>query len=128
MELGTSTWLFFAGVAAMAIYFPLFIRTMKTLSLEDQKKYSSGAKSLGSVLGVLPVVAFFFIDNLYVKGMLAFLVLLTLALQTHSHHKHLIERGFSAAFVRQLARVSLVAACGVALMLASAVAQGFTNA
>lgn len=120
-----STWLFIAGVAAFAVYFPAFIRTIKTLSPEDQKKYSTGPKSLSAVL---PVAMVFCVDNPYVNGGLAVMALLMLIWRSHLHHKQLIESGFSVKFVRQLAKVSVLAACSLVFIFTSVVMRGFTNA
>ncbi len=121
MNLPTSSLLFYAGLAALALYFPLFFRTMARLPSEARELCVRQGSAWRSVPGSLTLLAVFMVDETAWRAGLAVLALLMLVWEMRSRAQRLRRAGLLAPLQARLQRIDAIALLGIMLMLASVV-------
>lgn len=121
MNLPTSSLLFYTGLAVMALYFPLFFRTMARLPPEARALCVRQGSALRNVLGSLPLLAVFMVDDMALRAGLAALGLLMLVWEMRSQARRLRRAGLPEPLQARLQRIDAIALLGIVLMLGSTV-------
>lgn len=119
----TSSLLFYAGLAVMAVYFPLFFRTMARLPAEARALCVRQGSAWRNVLGTLPLLAVLLVDGQALRAGMGVLALLTLAWEVRSQAQRLRRAGLPAPLQARLQRIDAIALLGIVLMLVSVVLE-----
>jgi hypothetical protein len=116
------TVLFFVAIPWLALYFFLFQRVIRTLSVIERDRFiKEGAlPPWRRIVALLPIPLVVLLSNTIVRVLLILWLFLHLLVDSRAHHRRLARLGFDGAFRTRLARVSIFGAfAGVACVVAT---------
>ena len=101
-----------------AVYFLLFVKTMKWLNTEDRKRYETLGSPLSIALSIVPSVSVFMVQELGVQTGLAVFALALAQWENHRHQQRLRHLGFPPRFLHRLRKISPLASVATFLIFA----------